>query len=305
LNPVLHISEEVVDALGENRPVVALESAIIAHGMPPPRNLETARRLESIVRQGGGVPATIAVFDGKIHVGLPEERLEQLSVDPTVAKVSTRDLPAILASGRPGATTVASTLIGARLAGIGLVVTGGIGGVHRGGADSLDVSADLHELARNGPLAVVCSGAKAILDIGRTLEVLETLGVLVVGYGTDRFPAFYSRDSGFGLPYRVDSPEQAAGIIRTQRALGLEGAIVMANPIPPHDAMDSAKVETHIQLAIEEARERGVIGKDLTPFLLGRLAEASHGKILETNVSLVCHNADVGVAIARALTRDT
>lgn len=296
----LSIHPEVADALKERRPVVALESTIIAHGMPHPANVETARAVEAIVRAEGAVPATVAVLDGRIRVGLDAEDLERLGTDPAIAKLSRRDLPMALAMGSDGATTVATTMIAARLAGIALFVTGGIGGVHRDAFDpagpTLDVSADLQELAQSD-VAVVCAGAKSVLDLPKTLEYLETHGVPVIGYGTDRFPAFYTGDSGLAVPHRLDDPAAVARAMRAKWQLGLQGGIVVANPIPAEDAVD---VSDAIATALGEARAQGVRGKAVTPFLLARIAELTEGRSLKANVALVKANAAVGARIAVA-----
>lgn len=296
----LDLSLEVADALAANRAVVALESTIIAHGMPYPRNVETARAVEAIIREEGAVPATIAVLGGRLRVGLDDEALERLGQAADVAKLSRRDLPSILARGGDGATTVAATMIAAHLAGIRIFVTGGIGGVHRGAEESFDISADLEELART-PVAVVCAGAKSILDLPKTLEYLETRGVPVIGYGTGSFPAFYSRSSGLALNQRCDDPAEAASILRAQAALGYTGGAVIANPIPEADALPAEKMDEVIGQALREADANGVAGKDVTPFLLGRIVEITGGRSLEANIALVKHNARIGARIAVAL----
>ncbi len=299
-NDVLSAAPEVADALDAGRPVVALESTIIAHGMPYPRNLETARAVAAAVRAHGAVPATIAVLDGRIRVGLDDAALERLATAPDIAKLSRRDLPVVLARGGDGATTVAATMICAHLAGIAVFVTGGIGGVHRGAERSLDISADLDELART-PVAVVCAGAKAILDLPKTLEYLETAGVPVIGYGTDEFPAFYCRSSGLAVGHRCDTPAEVAAVLRAQAALVYPGGAVIANPIPPSAALPEAEVEAAIGRALAEAEARQVHGKDVTPFLLDRLAAITDGRSLDANVALVEANARLGAAIAVAL----
>lgn len=296
----LDLSPEVADALAANRAIVALESTIIAHGMPYPRNVETARAVEAIIREEGAVPATIAVLDGRLTVGLDDEALERLGQTTEVAKLSRRDLPSILARGGDGATTVAATMIAAHLAGVRIFVTGGIGGVHRGAEESFDISADLEELART-PVAVVCAGAKSILDLPKTLEYLETRGVPVIGYGTGSFPAFYSRSSGLALNQRCDDPAEAAAILRAQAALGYAGGAVIANPIPEADALPAEKMDAVIAQALREADAEGVAGKDVTPFLLGRIVEITGGRSLEANIALVKHNARIGARIAVAL----
>ena len=300
LHASLAVAPDVADALAANRPVVALESTIIAHGMPYPRNLETAREVEAIIRDEGAVPATIAVLDGRIRVGLDASDLERLATAPDMAKLSRRDMAVALAQGGHGATTVAATMLCANLAGIRLFVTGGIGGVHRGGEASFDVSADLEELATT-PVAVVCAGAKSILDLPKTLEYLETRGVPVIGFGTDTFPAFYCRSSGLALDHRCDTPEQAAAIIAAQAELPGAGGLVIANPIPKADALDRSEVDAAIDRAIGEATAQGIGGKDVTPFLLARLAEITGGRSLDANIALVKNNARLGARIAAAL----
>jgi len=297
----LSISEEVRSAVNANRAVVALESTIISHGMPYPQNVETARSLETIIRDEGAVPATVGIIDGKICIGLDNAALERLGRDPDVIKVSRRDLPYALSSAQTGATTVAATMICAALAGIRIFATGGIGGVHRGGEDSLDISADLQELSQTN-VAVVCAGVKSILDIGRTLEVLETLGVPVIGYGTDEFPAFYTRSSGFGVDYELGTPEAVAALIDTKWTLGLDGGILLANPVPEGDTMPDSEINTAIDTALSEAGSKGIQGKEVTPFLLGRIKDLTDGSSLQTNIALVENNARVAaqIAVARA-----
>lgn len=297
----LEVAPEVRAALAEGRPVVALESTIISHGLPAPRNLETARQLEAELRGGGAVPATVALMDGRIRVGLSAGELERLAGAEEVAKVSRADLPAVLAAGATGATTVAATMICAELAGIRVFATGGIGGVHRGAAESFDVSADLQELART-PVAVVCAGAKAILDLPKTLEVLETLGVPVIGYGCDELPAFYSRESGLAVPLRRDSAAEIAAVMRAKWDLALGGGLVIANPIPSEQEIPAAEVAAWIDAALAEAGRQGVRAKEVTPFLLARLEALSGGASLEANVALVLNNARLAAAIATAYT---
>uniref|UniRef100_UPI0038B6B648 pseudouridine-5'-phosphate glycosidase n=1 Tax=Elstera litoralis TaxID=552518 RepID=UPI0038B6B648 len=291
---------EVADALAEGRPVVALESTIIAHGMPYPQNVETARRVEGLIRAGGAVPATIAVVDGAIQVGLDADLLERLGTADTVAKLSRRDLPMAIATKRLGATTVATTMIGASLAGISIFVTGGIGGVHRGAEQSFDISADLTELSRTN-VGVVCAGAKSILDLPKTLETLETLGVPVIGYQTDRFPPFYARTSDLPVDHRAESAAEIAAILAAKWALGLDGGAVIANPAPAETALPADEIETYIAQAIAEARAQGVRGKAETPFLLKRITELTGGRSLAANIALVENNAHLGAAIAVAL----
>ena len=292
----VRVLPEVRDALAAGRPVVALESTIVAHGMPYPSNLETALAVESIVREEGAVPATVAVVDGAVQVGCDASMLERLASELGVAKVSRRDMPVVLAQGNLGATTVSGTLIGAGLAGIRVFVTGGIGGVHRGVADTWDISADLDELARHD-VAVVSAGAKSILDLPKTLEVLETKGITVLGYGTDEFPAFFTPQSGIPVAHRADTPEQVASILKAKWGLGLKGGVLVANPVPAEFGFD-ASVATDKALA--DAARQGIEGKALTPFLLKHIAEATGGQSLAANVALVKHNARIGAQIAVA-----
>jgi pseudouridine-5'-phosphate glycosidase len=296
----LSLSPEVARALGAGAPVVALESTIITHGMPWPRNLETARAVEAEVRAAGAVPATIAVMDGAIHVGLTPQALEGLARAEGVMKLSRADLAACLATGRTGATTVAATMICAHLAGIHVFATGGIGGVHRGAETSFDISADLHELART-PVTVVAAGAKAILDLPKTLEVLETLGVPVIAFGQDAFPAFWSRDSGLPAPLRMDDPAQIARAHLLRAALGLEGGQLLANPIPRDAEIPAADLAPLIARAQSEATARAITAKALTPFLLSRLFDLTSGRSLEANIALVLNNARLGARIAAAI----
>jgi pseudouridylate synthase len=297
----LDVAPVVADALAAGRPVVALESTVISHGMPYPANLETARGLEALVRDGGAVPATIAVVDGRVRVGLLDTDLVRLAngAEP-VRKLSRRDLPIGLAGGGLGATTVAATMIAAELAGIRVFATGGIGGVHREAQETFDISADIMELAHTS-VAVVCAGAKSILDLGLTLEALETHGVPVLGYRTDRFPAFYCRLSEFPVDARVESPEEVARICRTKWGLGLPGGVLVTNPVPPEHAMDDALMAEVIGTALADARAQGVSGKALTPFLLGRVNELTGGRSLATNVALIRSNASLAAEIAVAL----
>ena len=300
MHALLEPSPEVREAIAGRRPLVALESTIVAHGMPYPENVETARAVETLVRQNGAVPATVAVIGGRIRVGLSAEELARLGRSKGVAKVSRRDLALALAGGGLGATTVAATMIAAHLAGIRVLVTGGIGGVHRGAERTFDVSADLAELART-PMAVVCAGAKSILDLGLTLEVLETQGVPVIGYRTDRFPAFFTRDSGLPVDFRLDTPEALARVLVTQWSLGYPGGAVVANPIPEAAAMPREEIDGVIASALAEAEGRGVSGKEVTPFLLNRIQVLTGGRSLAANVALVKHNAVVGTQLAVAL----
>lgn len=296
----LVVDPEVEQALAFGRGVVALESTIIAHGMPYPENAEAARRVEAAVREADAVPATIAIVGGRVRVGLDEETLEHVASAPDVAKVSRRDFPALVARGGDGATTVAGTLIVAVAAGIRVMATGGIGGVHRGAGRSFDVSADLPEIAR-ADVAVVCAGAKSILDLPATLQYLETLGVPVVGFGTDELPAFYCRSSGCRLEERVDDVGELARLVATKWELGLGGGVVVANPIPEEHALDAAEMEARIEDALAEARERGLQGKELTPFLLERIREETGGESLRANVELVLNNARLAGRLAREL----
>ncbi|WP_340119353.1 pseudouridine-5'-phosphate glycosidase [Pelagibius sp. 7325] len=295
----LRMLPEVREALAAGEPVVALESTIITHGMPAPRNLETARAVEAAVRDGGAAPATIAILDGRISVGLDAEDLERLAAEQDVAKVSRADLPAVLAGGGAGSTTVAATMICADLAGIRVFATGGIGGVHRGADQSFDVSADLQELGRT-PVAVVCAGAKAILDLPKTLEVLETLGVPVIGYGTDDLPAFYSRSCGLKAPLRRDTAAAIAAVMAAKWELGLGGGLVIANPVPEGHDIPAAAIATHIDAALAEAAAQGIQGKAVTPFLLARLEQLTGGASLEANIALVLNNARLAAEIAVA-----
>jgi len=299
----LSYSQEVLEAKEKGLPVVALESTIISHGMPYPQNVQTAREVEQIIRDNGAVPATIAIIDGKIKIGLTDEELEMFGNADNVAKTSRRDLGYLLATKKLGATTVAATMIAAELAGIELFVTGGIGGVHRGAEETMDISADLEELAQTN-VAVVCAGAKSILDIGLTLEYLETKGVPVVGFGTDMLPAFYTRESEFTVNFRLDSAEEVADMMRAKWNLGLQGGAVIANPIPVEEALDASFINAIIEKALVEADENGVKGKDVTPFLLGKVKELTEGKSLESNIALVKNNAKVGAAIAVALNKN-
>ena len=299
MNPLVSIDPQVQEALAANKPVVALESTIISHGMPYPQNIEMARETEKIIRDNGATPATIAVIDGRIQVGLSAQQLELLATAKSVAKVSRRDLALILAKGTLGATTVATTMIGAHLAGIDVFVPGGIGGVHRGYEEHMDVSADLEELAST-PLSVVCAGAKAILDLPRTLEYLETHGVPVLGYGTDYLPAFFSSASDYKLNARVDSPAEVAQVMKYSRQLDFAGGIVVANPIPKDKEIPAEEINRIIEKALVEEKKAGVKGKDSTPFLLAKIVELTEGRSLEANIALVFNNAKLGAQIAAA-----
>lgn len=302
LEKYLDINPEVKKALGEGRPVVALESTIISHGMPYPENVETALKVEQIVRDNGAVPATIAILKGKLKVGLTQEEIEYFGNNRNVIKTSRRDIPFIAAKGMDGATTVASTMIIAALAGIKVFATGGIGGVHRGAQETFDISADLQELAHTS-VAVVCAGAKSILDLGLTLEYLETQGVPVVGFGTEELPAFYTKKSGFKVDYRVDTAQELAAAVKTKWDLGLNGGLVIANPIPEQYQMDYDAINKAIENALKEADEKGIKGKESTPFLLAKVKEITVGKSLESNIQLVFNNAKVGAQLAVELSK--
>ncbi|MBP7278810.1 MAG: pseudouridine-5'-phosphate glycosidase, partial [Sedimentibacter sp.] len=289
----LDINPEVKTALEQGKPVVALESTIISHGMPYPKNVETALNVEKIIRDKGAVPATIAILSGKLKVGLTEEEIEYLGKAPKVIKASRRDIPYIVSKKLDGATTVASTMIVASLAGIKVFATGGIGGVHRGATETFDISADLEELA-NTNVAVVCAGAKSILDIGLTLEYLETHGVPVVGYQTEEMPAFYTRKSGYKVDYKLDTPEEIAKMLKAKWDLGLNGGMVVANPIEEQYQMDYDIITDAINKAVKQADENGIKGKDTTPFLLAKVKEITGGDSLESNIMLVYNNASLG-----------
>lgn len=304
MSGVLRLSAEVADALASRRPVVALESTIISHGMPYPRNVETALAAEAIARGAGAVPATVAVLEGRLAVGLDRSEVERLAREKDVLKVSRRDLAWALAAGRTGATTVSATMIAARLAGIDVFATGGIGGVHRGASDTFDVSADLAELAVTS-VCVVAAGAKAILDLPKTLEVLETLGVPVAGYQTSEFPAFYSRASGLRLSLRVETPAEAARLLAAQRALGFPQALLVANPVPAEWEIPRETMEAWIARAAVDLAAGAVTGAAVTPFLLSRIVELSGGASLETNVALFHSNVRLACAIAAECARGT
>ena len=296
----LSLSPPVATARAAGRPLVALESTIIAHGMPYPENVRTAREVEAVIRGLGAEPATIALMGGRIRIGLSDDELELLGRSGQAHKVSRRDLPAVLASGELGATTVAGTMICAALAGIEVFVTGGIGGVHRGAPQSFDISADLQELARTS-VAVVCAGAKSILDIGLTLEYLETHGVPVLSCGQDNFAAFYTRDSGFRADYRLDDAQTQARFIRTKWALGLGGGVVLSTPVPQAAALPREEIDAITEQALAEAAAQDIAGKAVTPFLLARIKALTGGRSLATNIALVKHNAEVGARLAVAL----
>ena len=301
MNRFLDVAPEVQAALQQGKPVVALESTIISHGMPYPKNVETALLVEQTIRANGAVPATIAVIGGRLKAGLSRDEIEYLGkTGRGVAKASRRDLPALVARGADGATTVATTMIIANMAGIRIFATGGIGGVHRGAETTMDISADLEELAHT-PVMVVCAGAKSILDLGLTLEYLETKGVPVIGYGTDELPAFYTRRSGFGVDYRVDSPEELAAFYAAQRGLDYPGGMLVTNPIPEEYAMDKDVIDAAIEQALASAKADGIHGKETTPYLLAKVVELTGGESLESNIQLVLNNAAVAARTAACL----
>ena len=299
-NPHLDIAPEVQAALQHGSPVVALESTIICHGMPHPKNVETAQQVECAVRDHGAIPATIAILNGRLKVGLNKNEIDLLgSQGQKVTKTSRRDIPLIVARKEDGATTVAATMSIAAMAGIRIFATGGIGGVHRGVEDTMDISADLEELARTD-VTVVCAGVKSVLDIGRTLEYLETHGVPVVGYQTNIMPAFYSRESDFSVSYRIDTPEEAAIAMKAKSDMQLGGGIVIANPVPAGDSLDQTEINSVISTAIAEMNYRGISGKDATPFLLAKIADVTEGRSLAANIALVLNNAQLAARIAVA-----
>ncbi len=301
LNKYLDIAPEVAEALREGRPVVALESTIISHGMPYPQNVETALNVEKILREGGAVPATIAVIGGRLKAGLTAEEIDYLGrTGAGVTKASRRDLPVLVAKKMDGATTVTTTMMIAAMAGIEIFATGGIGGVHRGAETTMDISADLEELAQT-PVMVICAGAKSILDLGLTLEYLETKGVTVIGYGTKELPAFYTSHSGFGVDYELDTPEELAEAFHVKRELGLKGGMLVTNPIPEEYAMDADVINKAIDQAIAESVEQGIHGKAATPFLLARVKELTGGDSLNSNIQLVYNNARLAAKTAAAL----
>ncbi|MBQ4226575.1 MAG: pseudouridine-5'-phosphate glycosidase [Clostridia bacterium] len=301
MNRFLKVSEEVNEAIHAHKPVVALESTIISHGMPYPKNVETALNVERIVRQNGAVPATVCIIGGKLTVGASAEEIEYLGkTGLKVPKASRRDLAVLLSQGLDGATTVTTTMIGAHLAGISVFATGGVGGVHRGAETTMDISADLEELAKT-PVCVVCAGCKSILDLKLTLEYLETKGVPVIGYQTGELPAFYTDKSGLKVDYRLDSPEEVAGAFRAQRELGFDGGMLVTNPIPHQYAMDPDEINATIDQAVEECRQKGISGKAITPYLLDRIQRLTGGRSLESNIQLVYNNAALGAKIACAL----
>ena len=298
LNPYLDIAPEVKAALDAGKPVVALESTIISHGMPYPQNVETALNVERIIRENGAVPATIAIIGGRLKAGLSEEEITYLGKKGyDVTKASRRDLPVLIARGEDGATTVATTMIIAEMAGIRVFATGGIGGVHRGAETTMDISADLEELAQTGVL-VVCAGAKSILDLGLTLEYLETKGVTVIGYQTEELPAFYTRKSGFGVDYRLDAPDEIAAAFRAKIDMGLKGGMLVTNPIPEDYSMDPAIINKAIDEAVAEANAKGIHGKQTTPFLLAKIKDITGGDSLASNIRLVYNNAKLAAQIA-------
>ena len=301
MNKYLEVSPEVREALSSGKPVVALESTIISHGMPYPQNVETALNVERIIRENGAVPATIAIIGGKLKAGLSRDEIEYLGKKGTdVIKASRRDLPVLVARGDDGATTVATTMIIAAMAGIKVFATGGIGGVHRGAEVTMDISADLEELAQT-PVLVVCAGAKSILDLGLTLEYLETKGVPVIGYGTSELPAFYTRTSGFGVDYRLDTPDEVAAAFRAKLDMGLKGGMLVTNPIPEAYSMDPAVINKAIDEAVAEANALGIKGKQTTPFLLAKIKDITGGDSLASNIRLVYNNAALAAQVAGRL----
>lgn len=302
LEKYLDINPEVKAALEEGKPVVALESTIISHGMPYPKNVETALKVESIIRENGAIPATIAILEGRLKVGLTSEEVEFLGKTSGVIKTSRRDIPFIVANKLNGATTVASTMIIASLAGVKVFATGGIGGVHRGAEKTMDISADLEELSMTD-VAVVCAGCKSILDIGLTREYLETKGVPVIGFQTEELPAFYTRKSGFKVDYKVENEEVLARALKAKWDLGLKGGMVVANPIPEEFEMDYDTINNAINAAVKEAEEKGIVGKESTPFLLAKVKEITGGSSLESNIQLVFNNAKVGARLAVELSK--
>ena len=301
MNRYLDISREVKEALASGKPVVALESTIISHGMPYPQNVETALQVEKIIRENGAVPATIAIIGGRLKAGLTPEEIDYLGKTGTaVAKASRRDLPVLVAKGLDGATTVTTTMMIAHMAGISVFATGGIGGVHRGAETTMDISADLEELAQT-PVMVICAGAKSILDLGLTLEYLETKGVTVIGYGTKELPAFYTRRSGFAVDYELDTPEELAKAFYVKRALGMLGGMLVTNPIPEEYAMDADVINAAIEKAVEESKALGIHGKETTPFLLAKIKDITGGDSLASNIQLVYNNARLAAKTAKAL----
>ena len=304
LKKYLSVSPEVQEAIASGKPVVALESTIISHGMPYPQNVETALNVEKIIREAGAIPATIAIIKGKITVGLSPDEIEYLGKKGlNVIKASRRDLPVLLARGEDGATTVTTTMIGAALAGVKVFATGGIGGVHRGAETTMDISADLEELAQT-PVMVICAGAKSILDLGLTLEYLETKGVPVIGYQTEELPAFYTRTSGFKVDYRMDTPKEIADAFRVKLDMGLVGGMLVTNPIPEEYSMDPEYINKNIADAIAECDRLGIKGKETTPFLLDKIQKLTGGDSLKSNIQLVFNNARLGAAVAAELVKE-
>ena len=301
LNRYLDISTEVKEALEQGKPVVALESTIISHGMPYPQNVETAMNVEKLIRENGAVPATIAIIKGRLKAGLTAEEIDYLGrAGHAVPKASRRDLPVLVAKGSDGAGTVTTTMMIAHMAGIQVFATGGIGGVHRGAETTMDISADLEELGQT-PVMVVCAGAKSILDLGLTLEYLETKGVPVIGYGTNELPAFYTRKSGFGVDYELDTPEELAAAFHAERELGMKNGMLVTNPIPEKYSMDHKVIDKAIEQALAEAKAQGIHGKETTPFLLAKVKDLTGGDSLESNIQLVYNNAVLGAKTACAL----
>jgi pseudouridine-5'-phosphate glycosidase len=298
MHSFLEIQPAVREALTNDQPVVALESTIISHGMPYPKNVETALAVEGVVKAAGAVPATIAIFGGKCHVGLSKEELEYFGNAGNVWKVSLRDMPYVISQKLYGATTVAATMRIASMAGIKIFVTGGIGGVHRGAETSMDISADLEEMAQTS-VAVVSAGVKSILDIGLTLEYLETKGIPVITYGQEEFPSFYSRKSGFRSPLQLDDTGKIASLLKTKWEIGLNGSVLIANPVPPDQEIDAEEMEVYINQALQVAKEKSISGKEVTPFLLQYIAEHSNGESLETNIALIKNNARLGAELAK------
>lgn len=301
MNKYLDLSPEVAAAIAEGKSIVALESTIISHGMPYPSNVETALKVEAVIRENGAVPATIAIIGGRLKAGLTPDQIEYLGKKGRdVIKASRRDLPVLIARGEDGATTVTTTMIIAALAGIKVFATGGIGGVHRGAETTMDISADLEELAKT-PVMVICAGAKSILDLGLTLEYLETKGVPVIGYGTEELPAFYTRKSGFKVDYRIDTPEELAAAFKAKLEMGLEGGMLVTNPIPEEYSMDPDRINAAIDQAVAEAAQQGIKGKETTPFLLARIKDITGGDSLEANIALVLNNARLAAKTAALL----
>lgn len=301
MNKYLDVSPEVAEALRLGKPVVALESTIISHGMPYPQNVETALKVEAVIRENGAVPATVAIIGGRLKAGLSADEIEYLGKKGRdVIKASRRDLPVLVARGADGATTVTTTMMIAAMAGIRVFATGGIGGVHRGAETTMDISADLEELAKT-QVMVICAGAKSILDLGLTLEYLETKGVTVIGYGTDELPAFYTRRSGLKVDYRMDTPQEIADAFRVKMEAGLEGGMLVTNPVPVEYSMDPEVIDAAISQALSEAAEKGIRGKEITPFLLARIKDITGGDSLNSNIQLVLNNARLAATVAACL----